>query len=193
MGTACHGRRARAFRCRPEAIQKPSNFLEEPFAPWSSRKMERSPAISFLEFRIDPVAGELLRDGERVAVEPQVLDLISYLAARPQRLITKDELIENVWGGRIVSDSAIAVIHYGEAATLREFAGKEIWRGRGNLRGIISHGFSFKELPSLAIPAYFGILLPLLFVSALLTSNLNWLGWRFYYLDICFALLYITG
>jgi GT2 family glycosyltransferase len=77
--------------------------------------------------------------------------------------------------GKIVSDSTIGVIHYGEAATLREFAGKEIWRGRGNLRGIISHGFSLKELPSLAIPVYFGVLLPLLFLFAIITVNLKWL------------------
>ena len=65
-------------------------------------------ALGFLDFRLDPVAGELTRDGTTIPVEPQVLDLIAYLAANPQRLVTKDELIEHVWAGRIVSDSAIA-------------------------------------------------------------------------------------
>jgi glycosyltransferase involved in cell wall biosynthesis len=84
--------------------------------------------------------------------------------------------------GEIISDSAIGVIHYGEAATLREFAGKEIWRGRGNMRGVISHGFSFKEFPSLAIPIYFGLLMPLLFLFAMITADLNWLVAGFVFL-----------
>ncbi len=37
-----------------------------------------------------------------------MLDLITYLATRPQKVVSKDELIEHVWGGRIVSESAIA-------------------------------------------------------------------------------------
>ena len=77
--------------------------------------------------------------------------------------------------GTIVSDSAIEAIHYGEAATLGEFVRKEIWRGRGNLKGIKSHGYSLKELPSLAIPVYFGVFLPLLVLFTLITTNPKWL------------------
>lgn len=72
--------------------------------------------------------------------------------------------------GRIVSDSKIEVIHLGEAATITEFMRKEIWRGRSNLKGVFSHGFVLKELPSLAIPLYFGFFLPValfLFVAFL--------------------------
>ena len=53
-------------------------------------------------------------------------------------------------------------------------AAEEIWRGRGNLKGIKSHGFSMKELPSLALPIYFGAFLPLLFLLALITANFKW-------------------
>ncbi len=63
--------------------------------------------------------------------------------------------------GRIVSDSKIEVIHLGEAATVKEFMRKEIWRGRSNLKGVFSHGFVLKEVPSLAIPIYFGFFLPI--------------------------------
>ncbi|MSU90214.1 tetratricopeptide repeat protein [Rhodobacteraceae bacterium 2CG4] len=70
--------------------------------------MDGHGAISFLDFRLDPLRGELLRDGAVVAVEPQVLDLIGYLAAHAGEIVTRDELIEHVWRGRIVSDSAIA-------------------------------------------------------------------------------------
>src|SRR5258708_25919147 len=42
-----------------------------------------------------------------VHVEPQVFDLLFYFARHPNRVIGKDELIENVWKGRIVSDAAL--------------------------------------------------------------------------------------
>jgi pimeloyl-ACP methyl ester carboxylesterase/DNA-binding winged helix-turn-helix (wHTH) protein len=54
-------------------------------------------------------AAFVLRCGGRVRqVEPQVLELLLYLARNPDRLITKDDLIRNVWGGRIVSDATLA-------------------------------------------------------------------------------------
>ncbi|MGD9506488.1 MAG: glycosyltransferase family 2 protein [Syntrophobacteraceae bacterium] len=67
--------------------------------------------------------------------------------------------------GRIVSDSRIGVIHYGEAATIRQFIKKEMWRGRGNLYGVLSHGLRLRELPSLGIPIYFSVILPLFLVA----------------------------
>jgi TolB-like protein len=66
-----------------------------------------SPRLRFGEVEIDLGAFELRRGGTRQAVEPQVFELIGYLARNPGRLITKDELIEAIWKGRIVSDSAL--------------------------------------------------------------------------------------
>ena len=76
--------------------------------------------------------------------------------------------------GRIVSDRSIRMVHLGEAATLRRFAKKELWRGMDNFRGVFSHGVSLKELPSLAIPLYFGIFLPALTLFALLFDSWLW-------------------
>lgn len=50
----------------------------------------------------------LLRSGAPVAMEPQVFDLIRLLAENPGRVVTRDEIVEAVWGGRIVSESAIS-------------------------------------------------------------------------------------
>jgi len=69
--------------------------------------------------------------------------------------------------GKIVSDSSLKVIHLGEAATVKEFFKKEVWRGAGNFRGALRHGLSLKELPSLAIPLYFGIFIPITFAWAI--------------------------
>lgn len=58
--------------------------------------------------RLDAGQAELSRDGRPVHVEPLVFDLLLFLARRPDRLVSRDELIEGVWGGRIVSDATIS-------------------------------------------------------------------------------------
>lgn len=63
--------------------------------------------------------------------------------------------------GQIISDSGIGVVHLGEARTLAEFIRKEYWRGKSNLIGVRGHGWSWRELPSLALPLYFGLFWPL--------------------------------
>lgn len=60
------------------------------------------------DFVLDERKFELRRAGEPVAVEPQVLAVLLLLVENRERLVTKDELIEKVWNGRIVSDSALA-------------------------------------------------------------------------------------
>lgn len=63
--------------------------------------------IRFGDCELDLQAGELRRDGIEVGVEPQVFDLLVYLASNGGKLITHEELIAAVWK-RQVSDSAIA-------------------------------------------------------------------------------------
>jgi len=50
---------------------------------------------------------ELHRGSEPVAVGPQVLDLLVYLLENRDRVVSKDDLIDSVWGGRIVSESTL--------------------------------------------------------------------------------------
>jgi TolB-like protein len=64
--------------------------------------------LRFGDVEIDLAAFELRRGGVLQDVEPQVFELVSYLARNPGRLVSKDELIEAIWKGRIVSDAAVA-------------------------------------------------------------------------------------
>ena len=50
---------------------------------------------------------ELRRRGELIALEPQVFDLLVYLVCNHERVVSKDDLLQSVWGGRIVSDSTL--------------------------------------------------------------------------------------
>lgn len=49
----------------------------------------------------------LSRDGLPVAVEPQVFDLLVYLIEHRERVVTRDELLDELWKGKVVSDSAL--------------------------------------------------------------------------------------
>ena len=56
---------------------------------------------------LDKERRELRRGGDTIAVEPQVFDLLVYLVENRDRVVSKDDLIATVWGGRIVSDSSL--------------------------------------------------------------------------------------
>lgn len=64
--------------------------------------------LSFGDCDVDLDAFEVRRAGEKCPVEPQVFDLLAFLVTNPDRLVTKDELIDKVWHGRIVSDATLA-------------------------------------------------------------------------------------
>lgn len=62
----------------------------------------------FADCVLDDARMTLTRGDAPVAVEPRVFDLIHLLVRQPGTLVTRDRLIEEVWEGRIVSDSAIS-------------------------------------------------------------------------------------
>ena len=61
----------------------------------------------FNNFALDCERRELRAGGSAVPVEPQVFDLLVYLIRNRDRVVSKDDLIASVWGGRIVSDSTL--------------------------------------------------------------------------------------
>ena len=64
--------------------------------------------LTFDDYVLDAARRELRRGSDLVAIEPQVFDLLAYLVQNPDRVVTRDELLQAVWDGRIVSESAIA-------------------------------------------------------------------------------------
>jgi DNA-binding winged helix-turn-helix (wHTH) protein len=61
----------------------------------------------FEDFVLDPDRRELRRGGAVIAVQPQVFDLLEYLITNRDRVVSKDDILGAVWGGRIVSESAL--------------------------------------------------------------------------------------
>ena len=62
----------------------------------------------FAEHELDPRRQELRRGGEAVHIEPQVFDLLSLLIRHHDRIVSKDEILDTIWGGRIVSEAALS-------------------------------------------------------------------------------------
>jgi DNA-binding winged helix-turn-helix (wHTH) protein len=63
--------------------------------------------FSFGDHRLDVDRRELWRGAERVALEPQVFDLLVYLVRNRDRVVSKDDLLAAVWGRGIVSESTL--------------------------------------------------------------------------------------
>jgi DNA-binding winged helix-turn-helix (wHTH) protein len=62
----------------------------------------------FDDYALDPDRRELRCGATIVAMEPQVFDLLLHLIRHREHVVSRDELIESIWGGRIVSESALS-------------------------------------------------------------------------------------
>ena len=63
--------------------------------------------ISFGEFELDAEKRRLLRGGEPVALNSKTFDLLAFLAENNGRVVSKDEIYETIWGGRLISEATL--------------------------------------------------------------------------------------
>ncbi|MFL6836964.1 MAG: winged helix-turn-helix domain-containing protein [Bradyrhizobium sp.] len=87
---------------------------------------------------LDAGLRELRRGAERLAVEPQVFDLLIYLVENRDHVVTKHDLIENIWEGRVVSESTLT----SRINAARKAVG-DTGRDQGVIRTIARKGFRF--------------------------------------------------
>ncbi|MGI9407871.1 MAG: alpha/beta fold hydrolase [Hyphomicrobiaceae bacterium] len=97
---------------------------------------------SFDEFTIDTSAFEIRRNGEDLAVEPKVLDLLILLVANHDRALSKEDLLAEVWNGRIVSDATLSTC----IKSARKLLGDDGTRQK-YIRTIHGRGFRFNVAP----------------------------------------------
>ncbi len=62
---------------------------------------------SFHEFELDTDHLELRKSGEPQKIEPQVFSLLELLVSNHHRIVSKDEINQQVWGGRVVSEATL--------------------------------------------------------------------------------------
>lgn len=63
--------------------------------------------LAFGDYRLDIERRELHRGSDLIAVEPKVFDLLAFLVRERHRVVSKDDLLQAIWGGRIVSEFAL--------------------------------------------------------------------------------------
>ena len=68
---------------------------------------ERHVVLAFGDHRLDIERRELRRGAEIIELEPKAFDLLVFLVRNRDRVVGKDDLLEAVWNGRIVSESAL--------------------------------------------------------------------------------------
>jgi DNA-binding winged helix-turn-helix (wHTH) protein len=100
----------------------------------------------FADVTVDLDRFELQRAGVPQHVEPQVLEVLAYLIRHRDRLVTKQELMDQVWHDRFISDSAI---------TSRIKAARRVTGDDGERQKVIHtvHGRGYRFIADVAEPA----------------------------------------
>jgi pimeloyl-ACP methyl ester carboxylesterase len=94
---------------------------------------------TFDHCEIDVDRRELRKGGVAVHLEPQVFDLLAYLVRHPGRMVTKDELIQAVWDGRVISEATLT----SRVSTARHAIDDDASQQRF-VRTIPRHGYRFE-------------------------------------------------
>ncbi|HXH84840.1 MAG TPA: AAA family ATPase, partial [Candidatus Tectomicrobia bacterium] len=71
--------------------------------------MRSDRSVTFGPFRLDPGTESIWRGGDEIRLRPKTFAVLRYLAERPGRLITKEELLQAVWPEVAVGDAALTV------------------------------------------------------------------------------------
>jgi TolB-like protein/Tfp pilus assembly protein PilF len=115
----------------------------------------------FEDYALDTDRRDLLRADRPIAVQPQVFDVLAFLIVNRDRVVTKEELIEAVWDGRVVSESTLtsrinaarsAVGDSGEAQRLIRTAPRKGFRFIAAVRETGSTGASIEQPSGVSTP-----------------------------------------
>jgi DNA-binding winged helix-turn-helix (wHTH) protein len=98
--------------------------------------------MAFSGFRLDLGAEQLWQGTKQVTVRRKPFAILRYLAANPKRVVTHDELLKEVWGGTVVSESSVRS-HLHE---LRQVLGE------GVIETVIGRGYRFTAEPHTDAP-----------------------------------------
>ena len=100
--------------------------------------MKEHPVYRFDDFVVDPETWRLSRAGKEIHLKPIVLELLIYLIANRGRLVTRQELMDTVWGDSVISESALTKA----VGRLREALGDDSATQR-YLETVRSRGYRF--------------------------------------------------
>lgn len=70
-------------------------------------RLASTPAFAVGSLRFEPATRQLLAGGERVTLEPRVMQVIALLASAKGQVVGRDEMIDRCWDGRVVGEQSI--------------------------------------------------------------------------------------
>ena len=104
----------------------------------------------FGEFELDTKLYEIRRAGEVVRVEPQAFNLLHFLIQNRERAVTRDEIVDEIWDGRIVTEAAISTCIKAARQAVGDSGSEQRW-----IKTVRGRGFRFVgdvvEEPSIAV------------------------------------------
>ena len=100
---------------------------------------ESSRRLTFDKMTIDMDAFELIIDGKKVDTPPKEMELLFYLASSPNRVYTRNQLLDEVWGFDYFGDSRTVDVHVKRLREKLEGV-SESW----NLKTVWGVGYKFE-------------------------------------------------
>jgi DNA-binding response OmpR family regulator len=70
-----------------------------------------TPPIEHGPLRVEPATRRVFLDGEELSLTQREFDLLAYLAARPGRVFSRDQLMEAVWDYAFFTDTSTVTVH----------------------------------------------------------------------------------
>ena len=102
---------------------------------------KKSRRLTFEKLTIDMDAFELIIDGKKVDTPPKEMELLYYLASSPNRVYTRNQLLDEVWGFDYFGDSRTVDVH---VKRLREKL--EVVSENWSLKTVWGVGYKFEVL-----------------------------------------------
>src|SRR5258706_16131633 len=94
-------------------------------------------SLRFGRFELQPHERRLLVDGTPAALGARAFDLLLVMAARPGQLVTKQELLDEVWPGLVVEEANLTV----QVSSLRKVLGGDL------IATVPGRGYRFTGVP----------------------------------------------
>lgn len=84
-------------------------------------QLNRYETFTLGDWTVDPAINVLRNETQRVSLQPQTMNLLVYLAAHHRKVVSADELLENLWEGKVVTTASV----YSCLKLLREALGDD--------------------------------------------------------------------
>ena len=97
-----------------------------------------TPIYAFDRFELDLGSFSLRAETEEISVEPQVMSVLAYLVQHSDTLVSRNELLDELWGHRYVSESAVAT----QIKALRKALGDD-GRNQRIIKTVHGRGYRF--------------------------------------------------